>query len=455
MAMEQVRRIIVQAAASARAADVFAQETREDQVSFDGNALKSVRSRALGGAGLRVIADGRVGYAASTNPDDVGGLVASAMAAARFGPPTEIALPEGGPAPKVEIFDPSLESLGPERLVEMGQAFVERVRTALPDVVVDVGLRRTVGTVSLANSSGLAAEDHRTGLGMIGILNRSSDDEIFSLYEIKASRRAEIDPLALADRAIERWRMTERVVPAPTGRMRIMFAPREVSAVLLPLLVGINGQTVVRGMSPLADRIGETVASPDLTITDDGLYPWSFGTSAYDGEGVVKRRTPIVEQGVLRNFLLDLDAAARLGRDPTGSAARTFSGVPAPGPTTLVITPGTLSSDEMLKELGDGLYVEQVLGAGQSNLLQGAIQINVHLGFLVRGGEIVGRVKDVMIAGNGYEALRQVVAIGGEAEMVGAAGPAGGGRLFPPVIFDGLTVSAQTAKMGEGKGITF
>jgi PmbA protein len=177
--------------------------------------------------------------------------------------------------------------------------------------------------------------------------------------------------------------------------------------------------------------LGERIADERFSLTDHPLLDFASSSGRYDGEGVPHRITPIVENGVIRNFLYDLDAAARSGVQSTGNGVGCE-------PTNLVLAEGDTSFDDMVRSTDYGLLVDSVMGLGQGNVLSGAFSVNVYLGYKIDGGRIVGRVKDVMLAGNTYDAIQNIRAIGDRAEWT--SGSAGSSVLTPPVQIEKLSV---------------
>jgi PmbA protein len=202
----------------------------------------------------------------------------------------------------------------------------------------------------------------------------------------------------------------------------------------LALALGVNGKHVVLGASPLAGRVGEQIADERFTLIDDPLIDYASGSISVDEEGVPAQATPIIEDGVLGRFLYDLDAAGRAETTSTGNGRDCR-------PTNLVVKPGETPLEEMIAGTERGLFVHSFLGLGQGNAISGAFSVNVWLGYKIEGGKIVGRVKDVMLAGNAYDALKRVEAIGDKAEWTD--GPVGGAVLTPAVKIGALSVTAK------------
>ena len=168
------------------------------------------------------------------------------------------------------------------------------------------------------------------------------------------------------------------------------------------------GATARAGLltSPLRDRVGEQILSSEFTLTDDGLLPGGLSSSAFDDEGVPRRTRVLIEAGVLRGFVHDLETARATGSEPTGNGERGgVTGKPGPGFSNLLLSPGTKSVAEMMAGIKYGLLVHSVIGMGQGNTLPGNFSNPVDLAYLIEDGEVKGRVKDVSIAGNIYELL--------------------------------------------------
>jgi PmbA protein len=215
--------------------------------------------------------------------------------------------------------------------------------------------------------------------------------------------------------------------------MPVILAPVGMGIIGLPLWLGFNGKHVFLGSSPLAGKLGERIADPRFSLTDNPLLDYGSGSGQYDGEGVPHQVTPLIEDGVLKNFLYDLDTAGRAGAKSTGHGVGC-------NPTNWLFKTGDTSYAEMIKSVKEGLLVLDVMGLGQGNPFSGEFSVNVQLGYKIENGEIVGRVKDVMLAGNAYDALKNIVAIGDKAEWHSTFG---GTHVVPPIQIGALSVVAR------------
>ena len=320
-----------------------------------------------------------------------------------------------------------------------GEDLIEPLRQADPKFKSAVSLTAAVATASLANTAGFTGEITKTIFGGSagGILVEG--ENFLELTEGYYSCRKQDNLRPLRDRVLTHLRQGRVNVTLPSGKYPVIFAPTAVGSLLGPILACLNGKAVEKEASPFRGRLGEEAFSSVFTLVDDPLLPYAPATSSFDAEGLPGGRTFLIDHGVIRNFLMDLDTAAALKMKPNGNGRRGgWSSPPAPGSSTLVIDGGTKTSAQLLKGLGNGLFVHHLLGAGQGNPYGGVISANILLGFLVRNGEIVGRVKNTMLATNVFDLFRsQLLAISSDREEVW------GSSVLPHILADGVAVTAK------------
>jgi PmbA protein len=226
------------------------------------------------------------------------------------------------------------------------------------------------------------------------------------------------DYMAFVRQTGEKLEQAKRSATIQSGHMPVLFAPEGALVLGLPLMLGVNGKNVYTGVSPMRDKVGSKLFDDKLTLVDDATIDGKFESAPYDDEGVAHRRNMLVEKGVLHGFLYDLKTAVQSGVESTGNASRGLFNPPSPSPTNLIFQPGDTSLGDMIAGIDEGLLVEDVLGLGQGNIISGAFSNSLSLAFKIEKGEIVGRVKDVSIAGNVYELLREIAAVGQESKWV-------------------------------------
>ena len=198
-----------------------------------------------------------------------------------------------------------------------------------------------------------------------------------------------------------------------------------------------SGDAIWRGASFLAGKLGEQIAAANLTIVDDNtmLLPTGmggFGTSPFDGEGLPSLRTVVVENGVLRNYLLNTYTARKLGMKSTHNASRGLAGAPGIGCGNLYLEPGTLTPEQIIAEIPAGLYVTSLMGFGV-NVVTGDYSRGA-TGLWIENGALTHAVEEVTIAGNLAEMLKNVAAIGSDLEFRGAV-------ASPTLRIDGMMIA--------------
>jgi len=427
-------------------AELYESRTMETPVRFRAGALESVKSVETTGRALRVIHEGRVGFSTTTDLADEKTLVQNALQSAQFGGPAPFAFPASQPRPSVQCFDPEVEGMKTAEMIALGEEVVEKIKVYDPDLQIDVSVSKTVEEITLLNTSGLEVEDRRTLYGLGIEVMRTRGDDILILWDSLASHAArETDPHAMVERLIERLRWAERTARVESKAMPVVFTSLATLCLLMPLTQGFNGRNVYEGASPLGGKLGQQALDRRFTFVDDGCLDFAYLSAPYDDEGTPTARKPLVEDGVVQQFLYDLKTAAQAGATPTGNGfkaqgfgERSYHLPPTIMPTTRLVLPGDKSLEEMLKGLDEAILVQDVLGLGQGNILSGEFSNNVSMGFLVRKGEVVGRVKNTMIAGNVYELLKgQLIGLSDQAEWVF------GILNTPAIAVDGVGVVSQ------------
>jgi len=325
-----------------------------------------------------------------------------------------------------------------ERMVEIGKELIAKIRGHTPDILCDVQVTKGIISISLNNSQGGEGRYDRSffSLGLEGILVRDTDMLFVGDSESSCRLSDNIDDLA--DRVIWQLEMAKKKATVSTKLLPIIFTPHGVaSALLSPLVLAFNGKAVLEGASPLKDKRGEQVFDKKLSLWDDATIPYGVGSYPFDDEGVSSQRLSLVTNGVVANFLYDLQTAALAGTQSTGNGRRVGGGFPSPAISSLILERGDVSFQAMVEDMKEGLIVEQVIGAEQGNLLGGDFGGNVLLGYKVENGEIMGRVKDTMIAGNVYQVLKELLGIGREARWVG------GILQTPPLYCSSVSVTTK------------
>lgn len=420
--------ILSLAAKAAEEAEVFTVSTLETPVQFESNRLKHIQSKQSTSVTLRIIKNGRIGFATSTRLDNIEELVENAVATAEFGQKAEFELPSLTRFPKVEVYDPAVAQVSLETMTGLGQQMIDAITRHSPEVMCEAGITKAVCDFSIANSRGGNATYQKTifGLGVEGQLVRGTD--MLFVGDHASSCHPILDTKEIIKTVIHHLELAKNQATVTTKLMPVIFTPDGLaSSIVMPLIAAFNGKTVLEGASPIGNRLGQPVFDAKLTVRDDPTIPYRPGSQPCDDECVPCQQTILINQGTVNSFLYDLQTAARAKTNSTGNGRRQ-GGLPAPSLHAFVLADGSTSFDDMVKDIDEGLVVEQLMGAGQGNVLGGDFSGNVLLGFKIEKGKIVGRVKDTMVSGNVYQLLKEIVAVGSDGKWVG-------GSLFTPSLY--------------------
>ena len=428
-----VEKILELAAARAGAAEVHLVESESRPIQFEHNELKYVQTKSARGISLRVIHEGRLGFASTTDPSEPERLVDRAIESARFGQAARFGFPGPAACPSVAVYDPRVAEFPVQRGIELGRDAIDRIRAEFDDVQCDAEVCASVTRERLANSSGLDTEERLTGFDAQLVALRVNEGGMLWVSDGESSRGLVANFDRYASKVIADIRRAETEAEPPTGPWPVLFTARAVGLLAQFLQYAVNGKLVQKGASPLIGRLGEQVLAPSVTLYDDATRDYGDASSPRDAEGVPSRKTALFDHGVLRTFLFDLQTAGMMGTESTANAVREFASAPRVDSNNLVLEPGSESFDALLRGIGRGLLVDEVIGGGQSNVLAGEFSVNVSLGFLVERGEVVGRVKDCMVAGNVFDAFNRIRGIGSEQETHGS-------MVVPPICFDAVHV---------------
>jgi PmbA protein len=433
-----VEKILALAKTVAEEAEVFMVSSEETPVQFESNRLKHIQSKQSSRVALRIIKDGRTGYATTTRLDDRQDLVDNAVATAQFGQTARFKLPSVTEYPRVEVFDTDVEAVSIEEMAGIGEEIIAAVTSHTAGILCEGEVTKSTITTRIINSRGGQADYRQSifSLGIEGTLIRDTD--MLFVGEAQSSCHPLLESKGITDVVLRQLELARERASAPTRTLPVVFTANGVASTLvMPLMMAFNGKTVLEGASPIGNKLGQPVFDKKLSLWDDSTIDYRPGSRPCDDEGIPSQRTPLIIEGAVSSFLYDLQTAAMAGTKSTGNGHRSQGGLPAPSPSAFVINTGDTTFDEMIEDIREGLVVEQVMGATQGNVLGGDFSGNVLLGFKVENGKIAGRVKDTMVSGNIYQLLKQIAALGSDAKWVG------GFLNTPPIYLPKVSVASK------------
>lgn len=422
-------------------AELFRVKSKTIPVNFEVNRLKSIDISESKGKALRVINKGRIGFSSSTGSEGFDSMVEKAVATSEFGSEAAFDFPEkikSTGKEKINIYDVKVVDKSIEEMIKIGEDIIERMKDFDRKLRGDVTILKNYSEVQYLNSRGGNFSYNKTAITYSVMVQKIKNKDMLMVYSSFESGEDNLNAEELTSEIIENLKWGDKIVPLRSGKMPVIFTPKAALVLILPVISGLNGKMVLKKISPLTNQKNKKLWSDLITLYSDGIIDFALGSAPFDDEGIEMKRVPLVEKGEIKNFYYDLQTAGMAGVDSTGNGLR--SGIPSepvPDISNLVMEEGKVSFTEMIEDIQEGIVIDQVLGLGQGNIISGAFSNNVQLGYKIEQGKIVGRVKDVMIAGNAIEELKNIIALGNKSKWIS------GKYKFPHIYLKSLSISTK------------
>ena len=430
--------------AGAPLADACLESSRAFTVRVLGGRIETLQQSGALGLGLRVIVNDAVGFCSGTDlsPEGIDDLARRAVALARHSTPDEA---NGAPTPaeaggetaaSLDILDPEAIELPVERKIDMA---IELERVALG---VDPRIRRSDGSVvsssggafAIANSHGLSrAWEGSSVSAWVVALAEDDGRQQTGVYGMSQRHLADVAPMETIGREAARRavaRLGGRTVP--TARVPVVMSPEIAAAWIAEMYDAFTGESALKQSSWLTGKLGETIASPLLTLVDDGTLLRGLGSSPYDCEGLRTRRNVLLDAGRCAMFAYDHYNARRSKVAPTGNGVRGFASTPGTGYHNLFVVAGKQSPEDILRAVDHGFYLDDQ-GSFGFNPVTGDYSYQAQ-GFWIEKGEKVHPVEGVTVAGRSLDMLKAVVAVGSDLEFRSSV-------ACPTLLISEMTVS--------------
>jgi len=438
-----MEKLLQQTCKKVDSAELFKVKNKTIPINFEVNRLKSIDISESEGKALRVINKGRIGFSSSTGSECFDSMLEKAVATSEFGSEASFNFPgeikrEGKERKNINIYDGRVANKGIKEMIKVGEDIVEKVKDFNRKLRCDVTIVKDCNEVKYLNSKGGNFSYNKTTIAYSIMVQQIKNQDMLMVYSSIESGKDSLKLEELTSEIIENLKWGDKIVPIESGKMPVIFTPKAALVLILPIISGLNGKMVLKKISPFAVQKNKKLWSDLLTLYSDGTIDFAAGSAPFDDEGVEMKQVPLVKKGEIKNFYYDLQTAGIARVESTGNGLRASSqSEPTPGISNLVIEEGKLSFSEMIKDIKEGIIIDQVLGLGQGNIISGAFSNNVQLGYKIEKGKIVGRVKDVMIAGNAIEELKNIAALGNKGKWIE------GKYKFPHIYLKSLSVSAK------------
>ena len=422
-------------------AEVYSLDQTQNILRFEDKRPKDIQSTVQSGTSIRLIKDRKLGFAYTKQVKDPAELLQNALDSLRGGVQVKFDFPLTRNVPALNTFDPAIAETTNTRVAEECMRISSLLEQSTNGQV-NINASTSVNKLKIMNTAGTELSTNASYYSItVMVIFPESATGIHRSYVFKSFQKLDDNEMKMLTDLYNQSKQ-EKVITG--GRFKVLFMPEAMYTLIWRLQSATSGQSLYHKQSPLTDRLGKQVFDEKLTIVDTPVDDTKPGARAFDDEATACKELPIVEHGILKHFHHDLYYAAKMKAEPTGHGFKgsrwpgdLISMKPVPELQHLTIKPGGKSFRQLIQSMDRGIIVCGALGAHSGNIPNGDFSIGLSPGLYVEQGEITGRIKDAMIAGNIYDVMNRVVAI---EDMVH---PAYTG-YYPAVLFDNLSVATKS-----------
>ena len=406
----------------AEEAEIYGERVQRITVTIEKHDLQISRSQQEEMIGMRAMVGKRMGFASTNDPRMLDDTCADAVMLAKASPtdehnllpqPMEIRYVEG-------IYDEAATGFTVKQALEHAIRMLDIASQMDKRLILGDGLFSVEITErALVNSHGLACSERGSLFSYFVLATAAEGEKVSNMdYQFDASCTvAGIDVEPITRRACEHALGSLGATKGNSFKGTVILSPNAVQGVIAGLILfQVNAKNVLRGMSRWGTEVGKTVASPSLTIVDDGLLPGGVATASFDREGVAHRKINLIEQGTLASLMHNEYSASAMGADNTGHATGSARSLPQIGPTNFEILAGEATKDELTAEVEQGLLVTRF--SGTADPVSGDFSGVAKGAYLIKNGKIDRPVTGTLVAGNVFDALKSLSGISVERERV-------------------------------------
>lgn len=417
--------------------EVYSSSSDTSEINLSNNKIKEMIVSNQSGIAIRIIKDGKLGFAYTRNLIDREELIQNALNSLKGEVEANFDFPLTKNLPKLNNYNPEIENVTSKQMIENIKDSYDYLRASIEKNDLEL-FNATVKTdIRIINSKGTDLSDKLSAFYsyLISVFPGSASGFVRS----KRYKSFLKDSKDFLDDIIFLTNSAKKNVNVKTQKLKALFMPNSMYTLNWRINSGLNAQNIYDKISPNIDKIGKKVFSDKITYIDNPLNDEFPNANSFDSEGVEKKPLTLIENGVIKSFYYDLKYANKLNAKSTGHGYKgngDISSDISPSLQHIEYKCGKKSFEELIKSIDKGVIIEGALGAHSGNIPNGDYSIGVDPGLYVENGEIVGRVKDIMIAGNIYDTLNNVVEVGKDNFF------AFNGH-FPPILCDNVSLSSE------------
>ena len=430
----------------ATAAEAVAVDGSEFSTTVRLGNVETLKESGSKGIGVRVFIGQRAAstYSSDLSPEGLRTMVSAALHLAKVTSEDPLAgIPAADEQGKLEgdlqLYNDDVYSLSTADRIDYARRAEKAAMGADPRITNSDGgsFDASIYYKVLANSNGFVGDSHRSYCSLSAVPIAQMEGAPMQRdywYSVAMTLKKLDSPEHVGQVAAQRTLRRLGARKVKTSKVPIVFENTVSGSLIGHIFEAVNADSVYRGASYLADKLGSKIAGDNVTVIDDGTLPGLFGTSAFDSEGVASRKTVVVENGVLKSYLLNTYTAKKLGMHTTGNASRGLAGTPGIGPGNFFLQPGVKSLQEIIAGIKEGLFVTEFLGFGV-NLVTGDFSRGA-TGLWIENGELTYPVEEITVAGNLKDMFSNISEIGSDLEFRSSI-------ASPTLRIEGMTVAGE------------
>jgi len=369
--------------------------------------IKSEQTTTLS---LRVIKDGKSGVSATNDPlpSEIKRIAKEAVELSFYNEKSDIILPQRAKEfSNPQLFDKDLTNVSEDDFIDEGKEIISLIKEDEPKMIVNyLGFSNACGESCFANSNGVVSYEKHSLASFSVEISEVSEGDFFQLFSQQTSRKNDIPHRAMVIDLLKKVKWGRKVIKIDSGKYPVIFVPQSAAVLMDYVVSAASGRFVNEKTSKFTGKLGERILDRRFTLIDDPTTDWGDLSYHLDDEGVAGFKKYLVKNGVVETFYYDLKQAAIAGTDSSGNGERGSFVQANPAVSNINIAGGDKPYAKLLKTIKRGLLVYFLLGVGENNPFNGDFQLGVNLGYLVENGEIAGRIKNVALAGNAFDLLR-------------------------------------------------
>ena len=399
--------------------EIYIENNESIEVESKNDILNFAKEEIECGVGIRILKGNRMGFAYTTDLDKIPQTAQKALDNAKLNKVDEnyeFALPQKVKEVK-GTYDKNYDDLSVDKCCRFLENIIERTKENKCDIT-STGFYATKIEELIVNSNEVSIYDKATGFSEMLSLNIEKEGQIATAYDGKSSRYLDLEYEKFTDDVCKLAHDSLDPKAIETKDCDVVLDYYAASGLLSTFIQGFIGENILRGRSILQDKVGEEIANPNLTVTDNPLLERAMSSCKADGEGTASKETPLIEDGILKSFLYDIYTANKAGCETTSNGYRgSYLTTPGISPSNIVFD---FKNDISLEEIDNGVLTTSVLGAHTANPISGDFSVEASNAFSIENGEITDGVKKAMISGNIYELMKTCDGLKSEIKQKGS-----------------------------------